>query len=167
MVKAGFWPIDTTYYVKLKNPDDDLRYWYYVLKTLGLNKLNSHSAIPGLNRDTAYIKQAPLRSTLEQKKIADILGSLDEKIELNRRMNETIEQLGQALFRHYFVDNPEAKNWDEGTFGDIMNITMGQSPPGKSYNDNGDGVVFLSRSRRLWFTIPECTFIYNRPKTFC
>ena len=56
----------------------------------------------------------------QQKKIADILGSLDEKIELNRRMNETLEQLGQTLFRHYFVDNPEATVWKSGTLGDII-----------------------------------------------
>lgn len=46
----------------------------------------------------------------QQKKIADILGSLDEKIELNRRMNETLEQLGQALFRHYFIDKARQSN---------------------------------------------------------
>ena len=108
--KQDFWPIDTTYYIKLKNPDDELRYWYYVLKTLGLNKLNSHSAVPGLNRDVAYAKQVPLRSASDQKKIANILGSLDEKIELNRRMNETLEQLGQTLFRHYFVDKTKQGN---------------------------------------------------------
>ena len=124
--KQDFWPIDTTYHVKLKNPDDDLRYWYYVLKTLGLNKLNSHSAIPGLNRDVAYIKQVPLRSTLEQKKIADILSSLDEKIELNRLMNETLEQLGQALFRHYFIDNPDAKNWKKRSLGEFFPVKTGK-----------------------------------------
>jgi len=164
--KQDFWPIDTTYYVKLKNLDDDLKYWYYVLKTLGLNKLNSHSAIPGLNRDVAYIKQVPLRSTLEQEKIADILSSLDEKIELNRRMNETLERLGQALFRHYFVDNPEAKNWDEGTLGDIMNITMGQSPPGKSYNNNGDGVVFYQGRADFGLRYPNIRLFTTDPKRF-
>ena len=164
--KQDFWPIDTTYYVKLKNLDDDLKYWYYVLKTLGLNKLNSHSAIPGLNRDVAYIKQVPLRSTLEQEKIADILSSLDEKIELNRRMNETLERLGQALFRHYFVDNPEAKNWDEGTLGDIMNITMGQSPPGKSYNNNGDGVVFYQGRADFGLRYPNMRLFTTDPKRF-
>lgn len=46
----------------------------------------------------------------QQKKIANILGSLDEKIELNRRMNETLEQLGQALFRHYFIDKARQSN---------------------------------------------------------
>ena len=61
----------------------------------------------------------------QQKKIADILSSLDEKIELNRRMNETLEQLGQTLFRHYFVDNPEAKSWDKKPLDEIANFLNG------------------------------------------
>ena len=61
----------------------------------------------------------------QQKKIANILGSLDEKIELNRRMNETLEQLGQALFRYYFVDNPEAKSWDKKPLDEIANFLNG------------------------------------------
>ena len=56
-----------------------------------------------------------------QKKIADILGTIDEKIELNRQMNQTLEQIGQALFRHYFIDNPDAKSWEDGVLGDIIN----------------------------------------------
>lgn len=58
-----------------------------------------------------------------QKKIADILGTIDEKIELNRKMSETLEQMGQALFRHYFVTNPEAENWDVGRIIDIAEVT--------------------------------------------
>ena len=140
--KQDFWPIDTTYYVKLKNPDDDLRYWYYVLKTLGLNKLNSHSAIPGLNRDVAYIKQVTLRSTLEQEKIANILGSLDEKIELNRHMNETLEQLGQALFRHYFVDKTKrGNNIQTLPLGERIRPKRGKSLQSKNMIDGNIPVI--------------------------
>lgn len=60
-----------------------------------------------------------------QKKIADILGGLDEKIELNRRMNETLEQLGQTLFRHYFIDNPDAKNWEKKSLDEIADYLNG------------------------------------------
>lgn len=62
----------------------------------------------------------------QQKKIANILGSLDEKIELNRRMNETLEQLGQALFRHYFIDNPDAKNWKKRSLGEFFPVKTGK-----------------------------------------
>lgn len=121
-----FWPIDTTYYIKLKNKNGNLKYWYYQLKTLGLNKLNSHSAIPGLNRDVAYARKIIKRSSDEQDKIADILGTLDEKIELNRQMNETLEQIGQALFRHYFIDNTEAERWKKRELGEFFPVKTGK-----------------------------------------
>jgi type I restriction enzyme S subunit len=69
-----------------------------------------------------------------QRRIADILGVLDEKIELNRRMNETLETMAQALYRHWFVDfgpfqdreftdteelGPIPKGWEEQTLGDL------------------------------------------------
>jgi type I restriction enzyme S subunit len=56
----------------------------------------------------------------QQKKIAYILRLIDEKIELSRKMNETLEQMGQTLFRHYFIDNPEAEKWEDGVLGDII-----------------------------------------------
>ena len=161
--KQDFWPIDTTYYVRLKNPDDDLRYWYYVLKTLGLNKLNSHSAIPGLNRDIAYIKQVPLRSTLEQEKIANILGSLDEKIELNRRMNETFEQLGQALFRHYFVDNSEVDSSESGEVSDVVRIYSGFAFKSKDFDIGGRyGLVTIKNVQDGSF-IKDCADHLSEP----
>lgn len=78
------------------------------------------------------VKLPPLEA---QKRIANILGGLDEKIELNRHMNETLEQLGQALFRHYFVDNPEAKRWDKKPLDETANFLNGlamQKYPGFS-----------------------------------
>lgn len=60
-----------------------------------------------------------LHSLEEQAEIVATLKPIDEKIELNRRMNETLEQMGQALFRHYFIDNPEAEKWGDGVLGDI------------------------------------------------
>ena len=55
----------------------------------------------------------------------DMLQSLDEKIELNRKMNETLKQMGQALFCHYFIDNPEADDWDEKSLDEVANFLNG------------------------------------------
>ena len=92
----------------------------------------------------------------QQKKIADILSSLDEKIELNRHMNETLEQLGQALFRHYFVDNPEAKDWENIYLGDIVAITTGKGSTKANLSEYGkyplygaNGIMGRSRSYLL------------------
>ncbi len=79
-----------------------------------------------------------------QKEIVDVLGTIDEKIELNRKMNEKLEQMGQALFRHYFIDNPEVEEWKAGTVDHLFTLTMGLSPKGESYNNVGDGVLLLN-----------------------
>ena len=98
------WPIDTTFYVTGKDPSV-LRYRYYLLKSLGLEHMNADSAVPGLNRDAAHARRIriPL-SEGEQRAIAHILGTLDDKIELNRRMSETLEAMAGALFKAWFVD---------------------------------------------------------------
>ena len=75
-----------------------------------------------VNLSTSAIRNSEivLPSLEEQERVADIVGTIDEKIELNRQMNETLEQMGQSLFRHYFVDNPEAERWNDGIMGDII-----------------------------------------------
>ena len=69
-----------------------------------------------------------LPNLANQKKIVDILSSLDEKIELNRKMNETLEQMGQTLFRHYFIDNPKSSGWDFSTTGKHCDVILGGTP---------------------------------------
>ena len=81
----------------------------------------------------------------QQKKIADVLSSLDEKIELNRRMNETLEQLGQTLFRHYFVDNPEAADWDIVSLTELCDrIASGGTPSTRNDDYYGGDIQWYS-----------------------
>jgi len=61
--------------------------------------------------------------------VGRILRSLDEKIEFNRQMNETLEQMGQALFRNYFIDNPEAKRWPINKLGAFLEVLVSGSRP--------------------------------------
>lgn len=65
--------------------------------------------------------------------IVDILSSIDDKIELNRKMNETMEQMGQALFRHHFINNTEAKLVD---LESIALLERGVEPGSKNYKDS-------------------------------
>ena len=126
----------------------------------------------------------PLPSLAEQRAISHILGTLDDKIELNRRMNETLEAMAQALFKSWFVDFEPVRAKMEGRWrrgeslpglpadlydlfpdrlldselGEIpegwkvkplekcYELTMGQSPPGSTYNDNGNGLPFFQGS---------------------
>ncbi len=74
-----------------------------------------------------------LPSIKEQQRIASILSSLDDKIELNRRMNQTLEQIAATLFKKYFVDDIDLDNLPEGwkhhKVNDLFDITIGRTPP--------------------------------------
>ena len=130
--KNDFWPIDTTYYVKVKK-DNDIIFWYYFLKTLKLNQMNSHSAVPGLNRDNVYEILCLIPKLSEQKLIANILLKLDDKIELNQQMNKTLEQIGQEIFKHWFVDfefpNEEGEPY-RSSGGEMVDSELGEIPKG-------------------------------------
>ena len=97
------WPIDTTFFIT-GNDSALTRFKYYALSVLGLEHMNSDSAVPGLNRSDAHARTLLLPEESEQRAIAHILGTLDDKIELNRRMNETLEEMARALFKSWFVD---------------------------------------------------------------
>ena len=92
-----------------------------------------------------------------QKKIAEVLGRIDEKIELNRAMNETLEQMGQALFRHYFIDNPEAETWWSGTISDLVNIYSGYAFKRTDFDPDGKyGLVTIKNVQDGSF-LTECS----------
>ena len=117
------WPIDTTFYVL----DDDpllLRFKFYLLKSLGLENMNADSAVPGLNREAAHARRISIPPPPEQRAIAHILGTLDDKIELNRRMNETLEAIAHAIFKSWFVDFDPVRAKMDGRW------KKGQSLPG-------------------------------------
>src|SRR3990172_1956404 len=63
----------------------------------------------------------------EQRAIAGILGALDDKVEVNRRMNATLESMARAVFRQWFVDFPQA-NWETKPFGEIIQFVKGKRP---------------------------------------
>lgn len=118
----------------------DKDWLYYYLKNFNFGSLSSTSSIAtAVNSQSIKNIKIDLPDLESQKKIADILSSLDEKIELNRKMNETLEQIGQSLFRHYFIDNPEASKWKKVKINDVVLINKrGFSP---KYSDSGIPVI--------------------------
>jgi type I restriction enzyme, S subunit len=62
------------------------------------------SAQPNISPDLIHAIEMPLPPLREQRSIARVLGALDDKIELNRKMNETLEQMARAIFKAWFVD---------------------------------------------------------------
>jgi len=122
-----FWPIDTTYYLIQKDTSLDLKFLYYKLLTLGIDKMNSHAAVPGLNRNDVYRLEIEILPLPVQLSIAKILSSLDEKIELNNKMNKTLEAIGQALFKKWFIDKRKGE-WEISKIGDELKTILGGTP---------------------------------------
>jgi type I restriction enzyme S subunit len=74
----------------------------------------------------------------EQRLIAGILGALDDKIELNRRMNQTLESMARAVFRQWFVENEETKHWEVQTLAQHIQAEKGLSYKGEGLSkDSG------------------------------
>ncbi|KXG42686.1 restriction endonuclease subunit S [Tepidibacillus decaturensis] len=165
-------------------------YLYYLLKyKIKSIRQNTHGSVfDTITRDTFEILKVNLPKNIkEQKAIAHILSTLDEKIEVNNQINKTIEAMAQAIFKHWFVDfefpneNGEPykssggemveselgmipKGWEVSNLSRIAYITMGQSPKGTSYNEDGFGEVFYQGRtdfgdrfpiRRLYTTEPK------------
>ena len=98
-----------------------------------------------------------------QQKITKLLGSLDDKIELNRQINANLEQQAQAIFKEMFIDNG-LKNVKKGMLQDIAEITMGLSPDGSSYNKKQLGIIFFQGRAEFGDRFPKIRLYTSQPK---
>ena len=99
----------------------------------------------------------------EQIKIADILSSIDKKIDKNNAINNNLEQQAQAIYQQMFIDNASS-DWTEGTLSDIADITMGQSPSGSSYNEDSNGTIFFQGRAEFGFRFQTVRLYTSEPK---
>ena len=173
----------------------DKLFCYYLLQVERPRILRQGSGTVFTNLKTEILKRHRVKipPLPEQRAIAHILGTLDDKIEINSRMNETLEAMARALFKSWFVDfgpvrakmtgrwHPDEplpglpahlydlfpdrlvaselgeipEGWEVKTLGDCFNLTMGQSPPGSTYNDDSDGLPFFQGRTDFGFRYPE------------
>lgn len=127
---------------------------------------SAYPAIKPSDIENLSIKLPPLPT---QQKIARILSSLDDKIELNNKINTNLEQQAGALFKNWFVDfepfgGKMPDGWKMGKLSDIADITMGQSPDGKSYNEEGIGTVFYQGRAEFGNRFPTRRLFTTEPK---
>jgi type I restriction enzyme S subunit len=102
-IEPDFWPLNTTLYVR-DFKGNSPRFISYFLQTINYHEYSDKAAVPGINRNHLHQAQVSLPPLHEQRAIAHILGTLDDKIENNRRMNETLEAMARAIFKSWFVD---------------------------------------------------------------
>jgi type I restriction enzyme, S subunit len=111
--KKPFFVIDTAYYI-LPKTDLNMRWLYYAIIHHKLGSIDDGSPIPSTTRSAVYVRELKVPPPYEQKAIAHILGTLDDKIELNRKMNETLEAMARAIFKSWFVDFDPVRAKAEG-----------------------------------------------------
>lgn len=159
---------------------NDEYFTYYLLKNLDFDRLNSGSAQPSLNRNFIYPVKVRVPKPNEQTKISAVLRAIDQKIELNNRINTELEAMAKTLYDYWFVqfDFPDVngkpykasggkmvyndalkreipEGWSDKTLSQIANITMGQSPAGSSYNEEGTGTIFYQGSTDFGWLFPS------------
>ncbi len=98
-----FFVIDTAYYVVSK-ARHDMRWLFFAIKHYKLGEIDDGSPIPSTTRAAVYPRELTVPPPSEQRAIGRILGTLDDRIELNSRMNVTLEAMARALFKSWFVD---------------------------------------------------------------
>jgi type I restriction enzyme S subunit len=162
--KVNFWAHNTTLYVKDFKGNDEL-FIYYFLKTFDFKQFNVGSAVPTLNRNHIHPLDVIIPPLPEQRAIASVLSSLDDKIDLLHRQNKTLEAMAETLFRQWFVEGAD-EGWEEGKIPDEFDFTMGLSPPGESYNEEGIGIPMYQGNADFEFRFPKRRVFTTDPKRF-
>lgn len=102
-IKEDFYPHNTSLFIK-DFKGNVPKYIYYLLRTLKLNEYGSGSGVPTMNRN--HLHPIKLFACIEkgtQQKIASVLSALDDKIELNNRINAELEAMAKTLYDYWFV----------------------------------------------------------------
>lgn len=165
--------------VQFKSDDIAPDFLYWILRTQPYQYYIVGSATGSTVKHTSptricsYEFSAPTDKE-EQQQIAQILSSLDDKIELLQQMNQTLENIAQTIFKEWFVDfnfpgfdgelvDGLPKGWKIGKLGNEFNITMGQSPKGETLNQENEGMIFYQGRTDFGFRFPSNRIYTTEP----
>lgn len=160
--EIGFGSTEFIILSAIKNKTDT-QFVYYLaispqIRNLAIQSMVGSSGRQRVQIDTLSSALLAFPSLVEQQQIASILSSLDDKIELNRKMNKTLEEIGKAIFKRWFVDfefpfdfaqgkpNEDGKPY-RSSGGKMVESELGEIPEGWKYGSLIDGVVILDSKR--------------------
>ena len=149
------------------------------------------SKMPRGDKDQIMRYEIPTFSPEQRKNIGKLITDIESKIAVNRQINDNLEAMAKQLYDYWFVQfdfpNEEGKpykssggkmvwneilkreipeGWRDGCFSDIANITMGQSPDGSSYNEDGEGEIFYQGSTDFGIRFPSVRMYTTAPTRF-
>lgn len=135
-----FWSVDTMFYSQINKELALPKYLYYTLKTFDLASLNVGSAVPSLTTQVLNEVLVSVPDLPTQTAIAEILSSLDDKIELNNKINQELENLAQTLFKQWFIDfefpNENGEPY-KSSGGELVESELGEIPKGWEVSEIG------------------------------
>ncbi|MCX8129691.1 MAG: restriction endonuclease subunit S [Clostridia bacterium] len=161
----NFTPIDTTFYITLKDQTNNMKYVYYLLQICGFEKFSGATGVPGLNRNDAYKLIIPMPKETEQKAIAEILSKVDQAIEVVKKSIKVADKLKKSLMQNILTGKlkpdgswrSEEEFYVDEKFGKIpkgwhivkgnkitSKITKGQSPKWKGFEYQPSGILFVT-----------------------
>jgi type I restriction enzyme S subunit len=136
--REPFFVIDTAYYVVPKS-ELDMRWLYFAIIHHRLGEIDDGSPIPSTTRAAVYVRNLRVPAIAEQNAVASVLGALDDKIELNQRMNETLEAMARAIYE----EAGRASGWQPRPLNEYAAIFDG---PHATPTLTPEGPVFLGIS---------------------
>ena len=163
LVSTGFVVIT----VDTRIADPDFIYYFLtqddvveMLEAIGEQSTSAYPSIKPVDIENLEIELPPLEV---QKAAGAMLRQLDRKCAVNDEINDNLQQQAMALYASMFLDNP-ALETTAGTLKDIADITMGQSPSGSSYNEDGNGEVFYQGRAEFGYRFPTRRLYTTEPK---
>ena len=149
------------------------------------------SKMPRGDRDQIMRYSIPKLSLAEEACIGNMILSFCTKININRQINDNLEAMAKQLYDYWFVQfdfpNEDGKpykssggtmvwneklkreipqGWSNGVLSDVANITMGQSPDGSSYNEDGEGIIFYQGSTDFGLRFPDIRQYTTSPSRY-
>ena len=149
------------------------------------------SKMPRGDKDQIMRYELPTFTPTEEENIGNMMVDIMSKINVNRQINDNLEAMAKQLYDYWFVQfdfpNEEGKpyksnggvmvwnemlkreipqGWSNGVLSDVANITMGQSPDGSSYNEDGEGIIFYQGSTDFGLRFPDIRQYTTSPSRY-
>ena len=157
-VDHPFWTVDTLFYTEVNDNLVIPKYLYYLMSLIDLESYNEGTTIPSLRTETLKRLEFNIPDLESQKRVLSVLEPIDQKINMNDKINENLEQQAQALFKSWFLDYDPwngciPDSWIKGKLGDFTDIKRGGSPrPIQQY---------LSDTGLRWLKISDVTSLHT------
>lgn len=159
ITKSKSWVTDNVLVIKDKEASD-FHFLYYYLKIFNFNSIVTGSTQPLITQSALAESEIILPPLTEQKRISSILSAFDDKIELNNKINQTLEKMAQAIFKEWFICGKKLKvKSNKVKLCEVVKTQYGytESASDKSIGPKFLRVTDINKTNWIdWSTVPYC-----------